>query len=81
ANVNCLSLRKSVDTTSISLFIRYLRDQSLDILALQETHTTSPRLKDLFHKQLQAKDSALTYDSIRERQIIKAKASKLGGYW
>ncbi|KAG0820298.1 hypothetical protein G6F18_012499 [Rhizopus arrhizus] len=57
ATLNCRSLRKSADPTSGSHFIRYLREQSINLLALQETRANTPQLQDLFHTQFQAYDS------------------------
>ena len=49
ATVNCRGLRKSNNPTVSSQFIRHLRSLSLDILALQETHTSTSFIQEQFH--------------------------------
>lgn len=57
ATINCRGLWKSGDPSARKHFIRYLRTQSLDILALQEMHASSVELQQVFYIQFQAKDS------------------------
>ncbi|KAI9013754.1 hypothetical protein CLU79DRAFT_682572, partial [Phycomyces nitens] len=49
ATMNCRGLVKSNNPNNRSLFIRYLRSLSLDIIALQETHANTDSLQQLFH--------------------------------
>ncbi|OAD67877.1 CCHC-type zinc finger transcription factor [Phycomyces blakesleeanus NRRL 1555(-)] len=54
ATMNCRGLVKFGNTNTRSLFIRYLRSLSLDILTLQETHASTDALQQTFHLQSQA---------------------------
>ncbi|KAI9495530.1 hypothetical protein BDB00DRAFT_759944, partial [Zychaea mexicana] len=47
--LNCRGLPKTEEPERSKQFIRFLRSQSLDILALQETHAASADLQSRFH--------------------------------
>ncbi|KAG1271104.1 hypothetical protein G6F66_013654 [Rhizopus arrhizus] len=55
--LNCRGLVKTANTSVRNHFIRYLRSQPLDVLALQATHAKTPELQNLFHTQFEANDS------------------------
>ncbi|KAG2192693.1 hypothetical protein INT47_013195 [Mucor saturninus] len=52
--LNCRGLRKTAEPATSNQFIRYLRTQSFDLLALQETHASTTDIGNLFHTQFQA---------------------------
>ncbi|KAI8983578.1 hypothetical protein BDB01DRAFT_722816, partial [Pilobolus umbonatus] len=49
STINCRGLIKTTKTNIRNAFIRYLRSQSLDIVCIQESHATTPKLKSLLH--------------------------------
>ncbi|KAG1305043.1 hypothetical protein G6F64_008697 [Rhizopus arrhizus] len=60
STTNCRGLCKTADPTVRHSFIRYLRSHSFDLIALQETHASTPDIQDIFHSQFQASSSLCT---------------------
>ncbi|OAD75662.1 hypothetical protein PHYBLDRAFT_166891 [Phycomyces blakesleeanus NRRL 1555(-)] len=55
--MNCRGLPKVGHPESRSFFIRHLRSQGIDILALQETHASSSMLQSTFDQQFRSSSS------------------------
>lgn len=59
-SLNCNSLVKTQSPTTQSSYIRFLKEQSFDILSLQETHATSSSITTL-NMQFQARQTIWTH--------------------
>ncbi|KAI9356679.1 hypothetical protein BD770DRAFT_457915, partial [Pilaira anomala] len=58
-SLNCNSLVKTASSSTQSSYIRYLRHQQLDVLSLQETHTSADTIPSI-NMQLQSHQSFWT---------------------
>ena len=61
ASLNGNRLVKLSDTTKRNHLIRFLREQSPHIIALQETYCDAPELQSQLHRQFRAHSSVWTY--------------------
>lgn len=59
-SLNCNGLAKLRRPSARASLIRFLRQQSAHIITLQETHASTPTLRDTFHKQFCAHQSFWT---------------------
>ncbi|KAI9015296.1 hypothetical protein CLU79DRAFT_679690, partial [Phycomyces nitens] len=49
ATINCRGLTKTSDPQQSNHFIRHLRSQLIQILAIQESHANTSKLQQTFH--------------------------------